>query len=438
MLAQSIIGTAFYSAGGGGNPTPVGDYIFNGTTYSYWAVGGTGASNPTIWFPGGSQFATVSFDGNGWQMTQPMGANSSFFINFWMYPTSNNREVMTETNGASPGYYYNMMEIDSNGYLNAGTWNGGNISSVVTTNKVVLNSWNHVYFYYDATESGGTIHLELNGATPAVLNNVTRNGPDTSYMSFGYTSATSITGASTPYFGYIDAVEIYSSLHGTNYSLTKNKYQANPVFALRGDSYTSGNWVDSISSKSFTLYNSPTWSSTNGGQFRFDKNSSQYGECISSLPLLSSFTLQGVFKIHSTSALGSCLITEKWPAIAHINYAIGFINATSQIDAGFFDQNQGYWNVLSATTSPTTDTWYDIVMTFYGPTRELKVYLNGTLVTSQMVLGSAVSDGQGIRIARRWDNADYFDCTIKDINIWSGVMSETEIANQHIPYNSLT
>ena len=438
MLAQSIIATSFYSAGGGGNPTPVGDYIFNGTTYSYWAVGGTGASNPTIWFPGGSQFATLSYDGAGWQMTQPMGTNDNFFINMWIYPTSYNREVMTETDGASPGYYYNMMEIDSSGYLHAGTWSGGTISSVTSTNKVVLNSWNHVYFYYDASESGGTLHLELNGATPAVLNSVTRSGPSTSYMAFGYISATSIVGASTPYSGYIDAVEIYSSLHGTNYSLTKTKYQADPVFALRGDSYTSGNWVDSVSSKSFTLYNSPTWSSTNGGQFRFDKNSSQYGECISSLPSLTSFTLQGVFKIHSISALGSSLITEKWPAIAHINYAIGFINATSQIDAGFFDQNQGYWNVLSATTSPTTDTWYDVVMTFYGPTRELKVYLNGTLVSSQVVLGSAVSDGQGIRIARRWDNADYFDCTIKDINIWSGVMSDTEIANQHIPYNSLT
>ena len=437
MLAQSIIGTAFYSTGGGGIPTPVGDYIFNGTTYSYWAVGGTGATNPTIWFPGGSQFATLEFDGAGWQMTQPMGANNSFFINFWMYPTSNNRAVMTETDGASPGYYYNMMEIDSSGNLHAGTWNGGNISSVVTTNKVVLNSWNHVYFYYDATESGGTIHLELNGATPAVLNSVTRSGPSTSYMAFGYTSATSIVGASTPFPGYIDAVEIYSSLHGTNYALTKTKYQAEQVFALRGDSYTSGNWVDSVSSKSFTLYGSPTWSSTNGGQFRFDKNSSQYAECMSSLPSLSSFTLQGVFKLHSISALGSCLITEKWPAISHINYAIGFINGTGQIDAGFFDQAQGYWNVLSATTSPTTNTWYDVTMTFYGPTRELKVYLNGSLVTSLAVLGSAVSDGQGIRIARRWDNPDYFDCTIKDINIWSGVMSDTEIANQHVQYNSL-
>lgn len=213
---------------------------------------------------------------------------------------------------------------------------------------------------------------------------------------------------------------------------------AYPVFALEGSSYTSGDWVDSIGNRSFTLYNNPTWSSTNGGQLRFDKNSSQYGDCSSSIPSLSSFTIQGVFKIHSISALGACLITEQWPAITHINFAIGFINNTDNIAAGFFSQNEGFWNTANAVLSPGTNTWYDVVMSFYAPTKELKVYLDGQLFADTVVPGSALSDGQGLRIARRWDNADYFDCTIKDINIWKGVLTDNEVISQHLPYNSLT
>ena len=440
-LIQSIIASAIYSVPTG--PSAVGTYSFNGTPYSYGHASGSTPNypaNPTIWFPGGQQGGTLEFDGTGWEMTQDMGANDSFFVNLWIYPTLSNREIMSETNGPNVAYYYNMLEVDGDGYIHAGIYTGVPISSVTSTNKVTLNAWNHIYFYFDASESGGTIHLEVNGGTAATLSGLTRNGPGTSHFVFGLNSATNM-GSATPYSGYVDTVEIYSSLHGSNYEATKDKYQAKPVMALLGSSYGgSGPWVDSVASKSFTLYGSPTWSNTNGGQFRFDKNSSQYAECSTSIPLLSSFTIQAVFKIHSNANLGACLITEKWPGITHINYAIGFIESTTNLQAGFFSQNEGFWapNIATAITTPMYYTWYDVVVSYYGPTRELKTYLNGTLVSTVTALGNAVSDDTGIRIARRWDDADYLDCTIKDINIWRGVLTPTEIANQHTPYNSLT
>ena len=77
-------------------------------------------------------------------------------------------------------------------------------------------------------------------------------------------------------------------------------------------------------------------------------------------------------------------------------------------------------------------------MSFNSTNRELKVYLDGTLIADTIVPGLASSDGQGIRIARRWDNPNYFDSTIKDITIWKGVLTDQEVFAQHLPYNSLT
>jgi hypothetical protein len=69
-------------------------------------------------------------------------------------------------------------------------------------------------------------------------------------------------------------------------------------------------------------------------------------------------------------------------------------------------------------------------VSFNHNTKELKTYLNGTLVATITTPGNAASDNTGIRIARRSDNADYFDCTVKDIKIWNGVLSPSEITNQ--------
>lgn len=93
--------------------------------------------------------------------------------------------------------------------------------------------------------------------------------------------------------------------------------------------------------------------------------------------------------------------------------------------------------MLSAKTGPSANVWYDVVCSFYGPTKELRVYLDGVLVSNTTAPGTASSDDTGYRVARRWDDADYFDGTIKDINIWSGVLTPSEVAQQHTSYNSL-
>lgn len=438
MLAQSIIGTAFGAATvrPPGPPTVSGTFYWNDNLNTYYYLGGTYADSVTqvgVTYADSTTGNTLRYDGTGYEMTPTLGAVDNFWLDIWIYPISNTTGVLTETGqGNEGGYTYNMIEIDGSNYVRAGIWTGYTIDYVTSPNQVTLNAWNHLFFYH----YNGVIHLQVNGGTAAEMGGLTRSAPAASFISVGGLGGSNM-GNSARFNGYAEPLYGWNDAHASRYEDTKAKYQAQPVFALQGSSYTSGNWVDSIASKSFTLYGSPTWSGTNGGQFRFDKNSSQYAECSSSLTSLSNFTLQGVFKIHSTSTLASCLITEKWPAVSHINYAIGLINSTGSIDAGFFNLNGGLWNTATGITSPSNDTWYDLVMTYNGTSKELKTYLNGTLVSTVTTVGTAASDNAGIRIARRWDTTDYFDCTVKDINIWNGIMTPAEVAKQHTSYNSL-
>lgn len=436
-VAQSIIGTSFYS--GGGFLSPVGSFYWNGSLNNYYYAEGSAGSITSLSynFPNNTTATTARFTGGGYQTTPTLGSVTNFWLDFWIYPTSLGVSILSEMdNNASPGYYYNMMEIDNNGHIYAGVWNGSNISNIVSTDTVTVNAWNHIFFYYNS----GTLGLEVNGGTAVTASNITRSGPGNSYLAIGFQSVTAMF-TSNRYQGYIEPILGTTTAQSSHYSATKAKYQAQQVLGLYANTYTSnGSWTDTISNKMFTIYNNPVYSNTNGGQIRFNAANSEYGDtgANNSLSPLSSYTIQGVFQVQTSSqAGGSCLITEKWPAVSKINYAIGYINSSNQIDAGFFDGNAGAWNVLSAKTSPVANTWYDVVCTFYGPTKELKVYLDGVFIANTTAPGTASSDNAGIRIARRWDNENYFDSTIKDINIWSGVLTPSEIANKHIPYSNL-
>lgn len=216
------------------------------------------------------------------------------------------------------------------------------------------------------------------------------------------------------------------------------------IMSLDGSSYggSGSTWTDSIGSKAFTLQNSPVWSSTNGGQFRFNAASSQYATLDegAGFSTLSSWSIQSVVKIHTLPESGApCIITEYWQRAGQtkINFAQGCLNTVPNLQGGFFDQSSGYWNVSNAVASPSTETWYDIVTTYYGPTHTLKQYVNGTYIGATYCPGTPSSVNPGLVIAKRWDNPDYLDCTIKAINMWEGVLLSSEVADEHVPFNSL-
>ena len=217
------------------------------------------------------------------------------------------------------------------------------------------------------------------------------------------------------------------------------------LLALDGSSYsgTGNTWTDSISSLNFTLMSSPSWSNTNGGQFSFGgEGSGQYAESSTSLPYLESFTVQSVFNFdnYPNNGIVQPIITDKLGNNA-INFVQGHINVgedSLDIRGGFFAS--GSFKTCNNVFTVSTGSWYDYITTFDNTTKELNTYANGVLIESVTVSGTPSYSGAGIRIARKWDDSEYgyLVATIKAINIWNGVLTPSEVSQQHVPYNSLT
>jgi len=198
------------------------------------------------------------------------------------------------------------------------------------------------------------------------------------------------------------------------------------VLSLDAAGYTSGPWIDSIASRSFTLYNGVTYDSGNGGSLIFDTASEQYADCTSSLSDLSKWTVELWHYYDGTNdgvdgGDGACIITELFPGTTgNINYSIGndaAVGSVTELQSGFFD---GGWRATPAGYSLTPNNWYQIVGTYNGST--VNLYVNNTLINSTNYAGSPISSGGGIRLMRRWDNADYWGGKLAIVNIYDGAM----------------
>ena len=203
-----------------------------------------------------------------------------------------------------------------------------------------------------------------------------------------------------------------------------NSYQGlSPVLSLDAADYSgTGPWIDSVGGKSFTLTNSPTWSSSNEGYFNFIPASSQYAICSTSLPSMSTWTV-GVWHYYTGTETGGapCIVTETFVG-GGINYSLG--NNNGGFSSGFFD---GGWRVTDG-YSLTPNNWYYIVGTYDGTT--IKLYVNDTLVDSTNYTGTPTSSGAGIRLMERWDLSDYWGGRLAIVDIYDVALSQSEITSK--------
>jgi hypothetical protein len=193
-----------------------------------------------------------------------------------------------------------------------------------------------------------------------------------------------------------------------------------PVLMLSLDAagYTSGPWIDTVSSRSFTLNGGVTYNSGNGGSLVFDSNLSQCAVCSSSLPNLNKWSVEVWHYYDGTNTGGSpCIVTETF-AGAGINYTLGSIS--SGLDAGWY--NGGQWIYTNTGYNLTPGNWYQIVGTYDGTFP--KLYVNNTLIATGITSGgSAYSSGYGIRLMERWDSADYWGGKLAIVKIYQGALS---------------
>jgi len=218
----------------------------------------------------------------------------------------------------------------------------------------------------------------------------------------------------------------YNNAPDASTGLTTNGYWnsystlTSPVLSLDAADYSgSGPWIDSIGGKSFTLTNSPTWSSSNGGYFNFVSSSSQYAICNTSLPSMSTWTV-GVWHYYTGTETGSapCIVTETFIG-GSINYSLGKNNGG--FSSGFFN---GGWRTTDG-YSLTPNNWYYIVGTYDGST--IKLYVNNTLVDSTNYTGTPTTSGAGIRLMERWDLSDYWGGRLAIVDIFDTALNQTEI-----------
>jgi hypothetical protein len=218
----------------------------------------------------------------------------------------------------------------------------------------------------------------------------------------------------------------YNNAPDASTGLTTNGYWnsystlTSPVLSLDAADYSgSGPWIDSIGGKSFTLTNSPTWSSSNGGYFNFVSSSSQYAICNTSLPSMSTWTV-GVWHYYTGTETGSapCIVTETFIG-GSINYSLG--KNLAPFSVGFFN---GSWRVTDG-YSLTPNNWYYIVGTYDGST--IKLYVNNTLVDSTNYTGTPTSSGAGIRLMERWDLSDYWGGRLAKVDIYDESLDSDQI-----------
>jgi hypothetical protein len=198
------------------------------------------------------------------------------------------------------------------------------------------------------------------------------------------------------------------------------------VLSLDAAGYTSGPWVDSISSRSFTLNGGVSYSSDGGGSLVFVPASSQYAECTSSLSDLNTWTVEAWHYYDETNSGGSpCIVTEVYPGITgQINYALGNQSDSSP------NLQTGWWNGSSWQPTPqgytlTAGNWYQIVGTYNGAQNSL--YVNNTLVGQANATGTAISSQGGIRLMSRWDSNQYWGGKLAIVKIYQGAMTSNQI-----------
>ena len=213
---------------------------------------------------------------------------------------------------------------------------------------------------------------------------------------------------------------------GVNITSIADYVTANLVMNLDAglSSSFSGNttWVDTVSGLSFTLTGSPTFSSNNGGYLNFASGAGQYAQSPNqSFGSLTRFTTEAWHYYNGVGAGLPCLLTEVYPgATSKINYILGTGNSAG-LQAGFFD---GAFKVTPGYTM-TVGNWYHIVGTYDGAA--VKLFINNTMVYNTSAVGTPTSSTGGIRLMRRWDNADYWYGRLGVVRIYNTAFSNVQI-----------
>ena len=185
-------------------------------------------------------------------------------------------------------------------------------------------------------------------------------------------------------------------------------------------------WTDLAGSGlTTTLYNSPTYSSANGGYLSFTSSSSQYGQTSASLSTLTRWTVEVWNYYNNTnSGVGPCLISEVYNAGSPINFVLR--NVDGVLQAAYY--NNGWYETTGSYSLPSVG-WYHIVGSYDGT--NVNLYVNGVLRVSTVSPTTPSRSGLGIRFMRRWDVDDYWGGYLAIVRIYNRALQVSEISTNY-------
>jgi hypothetical protein len=181
-------------------------------------------------------------------------------------------------------------------------------------------------------------------------------------------------------------------------------------------------WNDlSGNNNNFTLNNSPTFSTANGGRFAF--NGSNQDATISSLNLQQNFTLEGWFNpnVLNTFAMFGQGITTNNQGL-HILYV-----SDTSIRFGMYSNDTDF------TVSTSIGRWYNMVFTYNHSNPFTKqMYLNG-VAQSGAITGAAAYAGSGVfRLGATYSTGTPLgNGSFAGIKVYNRILSATEIRQNY-------
>lgn len=199
-----------------------------------------------------------------------------------------------------------------------------------------------------------------------------------------------------------------------------------------------GDWIDAANGVHATPYNTPVWSSDNGGIFTLNSNNTQYF----SVPwptFQPTYTIDMWFNFTGNQPGDACLISDEFTG-APFNFTINA--ASSYLQTGWYTTNwQGQYATNNVATALTNDgsTWYNIVMSV-GAT-EYNDYINGTLSYAPGNFGggsapNGSSPSQRFFIGHRWDLPETVNAKIAVVNIYDRALTPAEITQNYNYYKA--
>ena len=198
-----------------------------------------------------------------------------------------------------------------------------------------------------------------------------------------------------------------------------------------------GDWIDSYAGVPATPYNSPVWSSDNGGTFILSAPSVQYFT-VPWPTFQPTYTIDMWFNFTGNQPGAACLISDEFTG-APFNFTI--LAGGNTLVTGWYTTNWTGQQAYQGAIQTDGSTWYNIVMSV-GAT-EYNDYINGTLSYGPGRYGIEVngapngsSPSQRFFIGHRWDLPETVNAKIAVVNIYDRALTDAEVAQNFNYYRA--